>query len=236
PWGQTPVGFVAFSPKSGSVEPGGSAILTVSVPPVCWGSADPCGLDYVQVGGINVTIPENSYTYAIHVQLWWTNAWSIVAGHVVQPGIRSTPMATASCVASQVNGVFTSLLAGFKATVGLPVPIEVKIADSCGKTMDAGTVVAAFSSGDPPLTLTSIGGGQWTGTWTQRTAAAQATVTVGSVPYRARHDPAEVRLASCSKHKSTIMFDCGKFGVYNWECRPTRAFAPSLNWSPNKNS
>src|ERR1039457_1343087 len=59
---------------------------------------------------------------------------------------------------------------------------------------------------------------------------------LGSVPYRARHYPAEVRLASCSKHKSTIMFDCGKFGVYNWECRPTRAFAPSLNWSPNKNS
>ena len=181
PWGQTPVGFVAFSPKSGSVGPGGSAILTVSVPPVCWGSADPCGLDYVQVGGINVTIPENSYTYAIHVQLWWTNAWSIVAGHVVQPGIRSTPMATASCVASQVNGVFTSLLAGFQATVGLPVPIEVKLADSCAKTVDTGTVVAAFSSGDPPLTLTSIGGGQWTGTWTPRTAAAQATVTVEAV-------------------------------------------------------
>jgi uncharacterized protein (TIGR03437 family) len=144
--------------------------------------ADPCGLSFIQDGGINVTIPENSYTYAIHVQLWWTNAWSIVgSGHVVQPGIRSTPMATANCVPSQVNGVFTSLLAGFQATVGLPVPIEVKIADSCAKTVDTGTVVAAFSSGDPPLTLTSIGGGQWTGTWTPRTAAAQATVTVEAV-------------------------------------------------------
>src|ERR1019366_43172 len=179
PGSQYSVNWMAFSPKSGSVGPGGSATFTVSVPPSCFGAGDPCWLSFVNDGFIHVTIPEDSYTTAVHVQLWWTNVWSNVgSGLVVQPGIRSTPMATASFVASQVNGVFTSLLAGFKAAVGLPVPIEVKLADSCAKTVDTGTVVAAFSSGDPPMTLTSIGGGQWTGTWTPRTAAAQATVTV----------------------------------------------------------
>src|ERR1017187_9049231 len=59
---------------------------------------------------------------------------------------------------------------------------------------------------------------------------------VESVPWSSGYDLAEVVLACRSKHKSTILFDCAKFGVYNWECRPTRAFAPSLNWSPNKNS
>ena len=44
--------------------------------------------------------------------------------------------------------------------------------------MDTGTVVATFSNGDPPVELMPIGGGQWTGTWTPQTAAAQATVTV----------------------------------------------------------
>src|ERR1035441_6296382 len=43
--------------------------------------------------------------------------------------------------------------------------------------MDTGMVVATFANGDPPLTLTATGGGQWTGTWTPRTAAAQTTVT-----------------------------------------------------------
>jgi uncharacterized protein (TIGR03437 family) len=182
PRDQAAVSFVAFSPKSGSIGPGGSASFTVSVPQACWGSGDPCWLDYIQSGGIYVTFPENNYTYPIPVQLWWSNSWSIAGSDLVmEPRMRSTPWAAASCVPSQVTGVFTSLLAGFQATVGLPVPIEVRLADSCAKTMDTGTVVAAFSSGDPPLTLTSIGGGQWTGTWTPRTAAAQATVTVEAV-------------------------------------------------------
>ena len=46
---------------------------------------------------------------------------------------------------------------------------------------DTGTVVATFANGDPPLTLTATGGGQWTGTWTPRTAAAQTTVTVKAI-------------------------------------------------------
>src|ERR1035441_7835515 len=156
--------------------------VTVGFPLSCWGSGDPCWLDYIQSGGIYVTFPENNYTYPIPVQLWWSNSWSAAGSALVaEPGMRSNPWAAASCVPSQVTGVFTSLLAGFQATVGLPVPIEVKLADSCAKTVDTGTVVAAFSSGDPPLTLTSIGGGRWTGTWTPRTAAAQATVTVEAV-------------------------------------------------------
>jgi uncharacterized protein (TIGR03437 family) len=43
--------------------------------------------------------------------------------------------------------------------------------------MNAGTVVATFSNGDPPVALTPIGGGLWDGTWTPQTAAAQATIT-----------------------------------------------------------
>jgi uncharacterized protein (TIGR03437 family) len=116
------------------------------------------------------------------VQLTWPTVYAgLGLGSVKGPAMGTAPTAAAGCAPSQVNGVFTSLLAGFKATVGLPVPIEVKIIDSCAHSMDTGTVVAAFSNGDPPLTLTPTGRGQWTGTWTPRTAAAQATVTVKAV-------------------------------------------------------
>ena len=45
-----------------------------------------------------------------------------------------------------------------------------------------------------------------------------------------------MRLRCRSKHKWTILFDWGKYGVHNGECRLTQAFARFLNWSPNKNS
>jgi uncharacterized protein (TIGR03437 family) len=77
-----------------------------------------------------------------------------------------------------VNGVFTSLPIGFQATVGLPVSLQVEILDSCAQAMNAGTVVATFSNGDPPVALTPIGGGLWDGTWTPQTAATQAVITV----------------------------------------------------------
>src|ERR1019366_1791803 len=76
----------------------------------------------------------------------------------------------------------------------------------------------------------------WKGRLHGDPGAIGRTSYVESVPWSAGYDLAEVVLACRSKHKSTILFDCAKFGVYNWECCPTRAFAPSLNWSPNKNS
>jgi uncharacterized protein (TIGR03437 family) len=174
--------WLAVSPATGSIGPGSNVIFTVSVPPGCFGAGDPCQLSYFTHGAIYVTFVEDSFTTNIPVELTWPNIWAgLGLGSVKEPAIRLAPPAAAGCAPSQVNGVFTSLLAGFKATVGLPVPIEVKIIDSCAHTMDTGTVVAAFSNGDPPLTLTPTGGGQWTGTWTPRTAAVQSTVTVGAV-------------------------------------------------------
>jgi uncharacterized protein (TIGR03437 family) len=172
--------WLAISPKTGSL---GEAIFTASVPPACFGAGNPCRLvKIVNHGWIYVTFTEDNYTAAIPVELTWPNVDAgLGLGNVKEPAMGTAPAAVAGCAPSQVNGVFTSLLAGFQATVGLPVPIEVKILDSCAQTMDTGTVAAAFSNGDPPLTLTGTGGGQWTGTWTPRTAAAQTTVTVQAV-------------------------------------------------------
>ena len=171
--------WLTVSPASGTLGPGNSFPLTASVPAGCFVVADPCLLDIADWREIEATFPEDNYTATIGVLLNIPNLWADlgVPGAVAAVAGRTAKVAE-SCTPSGLNGVFTSLLAGFQGTVGLPESIEVEILDSCGLTMDSSVVVATFSSGDPPVTLTAIGGGQWTGTWTPLAAASQTTVTV----------------------------------------------------------
>ncbi|MCX6995640.1 MAG: hypothetical protein NTV49_00795, partial [Kiritimatiellaeota bacterium] len=171
-----PLDWLTFSTTANTILPGSSATLTVQVATACFSTANLCGLSWVLNGGIYVEFKEIGYTAAIPVQLFVDNVRATLG--LFGKALGASPQADASCVPSKLNGVFTSLLSGFQATVGLPVPIEVNLGDSCGQAMDSGAVVATFSSGDPAVTLTPLGGGQWTGTWTPQTAATQATVTV----------------------------------------------------------
>jgi len=50
--------------------------------------------------------------------------------------------------------------------------------DDCGSPMGPGTVDASFSNGDPELSLVSLGGGTWSGTWEPRYTAAVASVVI----------------------------------------------------------
>ncbi len=56
--------------------------------------------------------------------------------------------------------------------------------DDCGNPVVDGAVVATFSTGDSPLSLTSLKDGRWTGTWLPvNTSQPQVTVTVkASIP------------------------------------------------------
>ena len=168
------VDWLAFSPKAGTLGPGGNVILTVQVPAACFDASDPCALYYYQAGSIGVTFKEDSYTARIPLHFSIDNVcdFHLPSGPqgpgggltgVSRPAgaagmaVGSHPRAAASCVPWQLYGLFTSILSGFQATVGLPVPIEVALVDSCGKTMDSGAVVATFSNSDPPLGCCSIG-------------------------------------------------------------------------------
>jgi uncharacterized protein (TIGR03437 family) len=52
------------------------------------------------------------------------------------------------------------------------------VADDCGHAVPNAAVVASFSNGDPPLTLTSLRNGLYVGTWRPVTPAERTTVTV----------------------------------------------------------
>jgi trimeric autotransporter adhesin len=92
--------------------------------------------------------------------------------------LAAIPLA-AGCTPNKLIPVFTLLGTGFEVTAGWPTAIEATIVDNCGTFMKSGSVVAAFSSGDPALSLSSLQDGRWTATWQPRnTSSSQVTITV----------------------------------------------------------
>ena len=94
--------------------------------------------------------------------------------NVVAPGpgggLSATGEAAGGCTTLLVHP--TALTdATASVTVGQATALAVKIADNCGNLFTAGTVTAGFSNNDPPVNLVHIGGGNWSGTWTPRSAS-----------------------------------------------------------------
>ncbi|HEV8147375.1 MAG TPA: hypothetical protein VGP79_13375 [Bryobacteraceae bacterium] len=86
---------------------------------------------------------------------------------------------TATCVPTLIAPAFTKVPSAFAVTAGWPVPIEVVVFDNCGVPLTSGSVTAAFTSGDQPLGLLSIGDGFWSSTWQPRNVGgANVGITV----------------------------------------------------------
>jgi uncharacterized protein (TIGR03437 family) len=84
----------------------------------------------------------------------------------------------AACGPTKLIPVATQLGNSFKAPAAWPTPLEITVVDDCGNFMTQGNVIVTFSTGDPPLTLSSLQDGRWTGTWVPRaTSATQVTLT-----------------------------------------------------------
>ena len=85
----------------------------------------------------------------------------------------SHPLATSgSCAPTKLLPLVTSLGSQFTVPAGWPNTLATQVVDDCGNPHVSGTVIATFSNGDPPLPLTSLKNGNWTGTWQVRNASA----------------------------------------------------------------
>jgi uncharacterized protein (TIGR03437 family) len=94
--------------------------------------------------------------------------------------------AAAGCTAKKLIAVERSLGPSFTAQVGAASGLEVQVADDCGNMVTDATVVANFSNGDAPVSLSYLRDGVYTGTWRPGKAGATVTVTLraslGSLP------------------------------------------------------
>ncbi len=89
--------------------------------------------------------------------------------------------AAVACTPTQLVVVSTLLGTGFSVPAGWPTPVEVRVLDDCGQPQSSGSVTVSFSNGDTPISLVSLGGGRWSGTWVGRnTLTPQVTVTVSA--------------------------------------------------------
>jgi uncharacterized protein (TIGR03437 family) len=71
----------------------------------------------------------------------------------------------AACTARRMVIVETKLGNRFSLQAGWPIPMLVQAADDCGMTVTNATVVASFTSGDPPVVFQNLKNGQYTATW-----------------------------------------------------------------------
>lgn len=89
----------------------------------------------------------------------------------------------ASCPSPRLVLTHTALRQAFVVTAGQGVPIEVKVADTCGNLLTprsgaSASVSANFSNGDARLPLVHTGGGLWSGTWRPVRASDRVVLTV----------------------------------------------------------
>jgi adhesin/invasin len=94
--------------------------------------------------------------------------------------LPSVERGAGGCNPSKLAPVFSLLPSGFKAAVGFPAAIAVKVVDDCGNFQTTGSVNVSFDDGDSPLSLTSLKEGTWTTTWTPVNSANTVTLTANA--------------------------------------------------------
>jgi uncharacterized protein (TIGR03437 family) len=93
-------------------------------------------------------------------------------------GVSPAPGFAVTCGPTKLYAMLRTTVGGFSSPAGWPTPIEVQVVDDCGASVPNATVVAAFSTGEPVLVLTSLRNGIYTGTWRPVKPAAEVTITV----------------------------------------------------------
>ena len=83
------------------------------------------------------------------------------------------------CTPGAVVLADTGLFENFSVPSGWPATLAVQLVDDCGNALTNASVVATFSNGDPPISLTSNGqSSSYAATWQPATAFLNMTVTI----------------------------------------------------------
>ena len=106
------------------------------------------------------------------------------------------PSPGAACVPASLNIVFTILGPQFNISATVPTSLGVRVVDDCGNFLNKppGQVIASFSSRDAPVPMTSLGSGNWSGTWIANDTsqpAVQITVTADTADH-SLHSTAQI--------------------------------------------
>jgi uncharacterized protein (TIGR03437 family) len=161
--------WFTISPASGNVAP--NQPVDIKIQPNSGLSAG------VYRGSLALQFPLDNATRTVDLLLVVTPVLN--SGSPLEASL-ATPGATATCTATKLLPVFTSLGANFNAPAAWPAAIDVNVTDDCGSPVRTGSVVTSFSNSDPPLNLASQQDGHWSATWAPlhaRSSSMVVTVT-----------------------------------------------------------
>ncbi len=154
--------------------------FTISVPSVAVGAG--LSVDFRIARSATVRLAPGVHRGAVSIRVGNViRRVAVVA--VVLPGsenllTRERALAADPCIPASLEAVSVSLAQGFSTVTGWPIALRALVVNNCGEPLLEGTVTAAFSSGDPPLNLTSEGDGLWAGTWLPRSSSANAVINL----------------------------------------------------------
>jgi hypothetical protein len=66
----------------------------------------------------------------------------------------------------------------FQAQAGWPAPIEVLVADNCGRRVETGAGLVSFSAGEDAVPLIPGANGLWHATWTPAQPASSVNLLI----------------------------------------------------------
>ncbi len=155
--------WLAASPSNGQVSATGEALsITVTVAP----GQLPAG---VRQGTITIT-PTGGAPVDVSVLF--------VVTPVAGPAHKGQRAAVTCAPTRQFLTPLGRVTNNFSLLVGWPTPLLARATDDCGSEVTAATVVAGFSTETTTVVLTNLRNGQYSGTWTPRSAAAAVTVNM----------------------------------------------------------
>ena len=150
-----------------------------------------------QTGTFDVSVNTNNLAAGVYrgsIQLAFTDTTVQLVDVllVIAPGAAQIPSAlpnvprshdASTCTPTQLLPVFTSLSNGFTTLAAWPTAMVVNVVDDCASPVSSGNVTVSFGNGDAPLSLLSIGSGNWAATWTPtHTASGFAVTAAAQVP------------------------------------------------------
>jgi uncharacterized protein (TIGR03437 family) len=144
--------WLVVAPDNGTILAGASQAITVQP-----------NTGSLAAGVYQASVAVQAGSTALTVKVLFVVVPSVVSSSVSATGAHG--MTAATCTASQLYPVFTSLTQGFVIPASWPLPIQVNVVDDCGNAMTSGQVATDFSNGDPRLALVSLQNGLWQGIW-----------------------------------------------------------------------
>lgn len=154
--------WLSATPSSGTASTATAAQISVSVSPT--GLAT--GIYY---GTVNIEMSSALRTVGV----------TLVVLQAASSSAAVHADTTAVCRPSQLALTQSGLAGNFAVPAGWPATLIVQLNDNCGNAISNGSVVASFSSGDPPLSLRGDGvSNTYAATWQPLSTSAETTVTL----------------------------------------------------------